>query len=87
MSQWSVWFAKTAERDLTKLDLQLRRRIIDKLQWFSENFDLQKPESLKGEYSDFDKLRVGKQRIFYRVDQNNKMIRVYYIDPRDKAYK
>lgn len=59
MKHWSLEFQQEAEKDLAKLDRDLRRRIIDKLTWLLENFENILPEVLTGEFSEFYKLRVG----------------------------
>ena len=54
-----------AERDLVRLDLLVRERVIGKLDWFLDNFDSIFPIPLTGEYREFYKLRAGDWRIFY----------------------
>ena len=87
MKYWSLEFQPTAERDLAKLDWQIRRRIIDKLDWLLKNFDTVVPSILANEFREFYKLRVGDWRIIYKVNWNNCTILVCYIDRRDKIYK
>ncbi len=84
---WSIVFSKTAEKHLAQVNLELRRRIIEKLEWLGMHFDNIIPESLTGEFSDFFKLRVGDWRIFYRVAWNIRVIVVHRIVHRSKAYK
>lgn len=87
MSRWAVEFTRGAERDLHKLDHLARRRIIEKLEWLSGNFESTFPLNLRGEFSDFYKLRIGDWRVFYRVDWRGKLITVVYVARRDKAYR
>lgn len=87
MGGWKLEFSAPAEDDLAGFDKVIRQRILDKLDWFLENFDALSPESLAGEYREFYKLRVGQWRVFYTVNWQNQMITVHYIDPRDKAYR
>ncbi len=87
MRRWSLVFSSEAERDLAKLDRGVRRRIIDKLDWLSVNFDDILPLVLTGELKEFYKLRVGSWRVFYKVDWQRQRLVVCYIDRRDKAYK
>ncbi|MEK7621994.1 MAG: type II toxin-antitoxin system RelE/ParE family toxin [Patescibacteria group bacterium] len=84
---WSIEFKPETEHDLGGLDWIIRRRIIEKLDWFALNFDSLFPISLKGEFKDFSKLRVGDWRVFYQVNWEKHLIIVCYIDRRDKAYK
>lgn len=87
MAGWALDFDPDAERDLGKLDQQARRRIIDKLDWFLENFDNLLPQPLSAELRDFYKLRVGDWRVVYKIDWARKVITVCYIGWRDKVYK
>ncbi len=87
MAFWRWDFDPDGEEEFKDIDRSVRQRIINKLDWLVKNFTSIKPSSLTGEYSDFFKLRVGKWRIFYKVYWKDSLIRVYYIDNRDKAYK
>ena len=87
MGGWELEFSVAAEGDLATLDAETRQRVINKLDWFLENFDSLSPESLTGEYREFYKLRAGQWRIFYKINWQQKTITVHYIDPRDKAYR
>lgn len=87
MRHWSLDFSLEAERDLESLDHSVRRRIIDKLDWFLENFETLLPSVLIGEFREFYKLRVGDWRVMYKIDWQNHKITVSYIDHRGKAYK
>ena len=87
MDRWSLEFQPEAEKDLVKLDWQVRRQIIDKLDWLLKNFDAVVPSVLTNEFREFCKLRVGDWRVIYKVNWNNRVILVCYIDRRDKAYK
>ena len=37
MKKWSIEFLPEAEKDLAKLDGEIQRRIIDKINWLLEN--------------------------------------------------
>lgn len=87
MKGWSLEFLPEAEKDLAKLDRDIRRRVIDKLDWLLKNFEHIFLETLTGEFREFYKLRVGDWRAMYKVNWKNKTITVFYIDRRDKSYK
>lgn len=87
MKKWSIEFLPEAEKDLAKLDSEIQRRIIDKLNWLLENFENILPEVLTGEFRDFYKLRIGDWRTMYKINWLNKTIVICYIDRRDRAYK
>jgi len=87
MTRWSLDFLPEAEQDLAKFDRQIRRRIIDKLDWLAENFDTFFPLVLTGEFREFYKLRVGDWRVIYKINWQSQTIIICYIDRRDKIYK
>ena len=84
---WSVEFLGSADKDLEKLSYPVRRRIIEKIEWLRENFDLVPPISLRGEFSDFFKFRIGDWRVFYRVNWTKKIIAICYVEHRSRTYK
>lgn len=87
MRVWSLDFTLDAEKDLAALDRSIRCRIIEKLEWLVDNFDVIIPQILNGEFKDFYKLRVEDWRVIYKIDWSKGLITVYYIDRRDKVYK
>ena len=87
MKKWSIEFLPEAEKDLARLDGEIQRRIIDKLNWLLENFENILPEVLTGEFREFYKLRIGDWRTMYKINWLNKTIAVCYIDRRDRVYK
>ena len=87
MSAWSLVFSPDAQKDFAKLDKSVRVRLLEKLEWFSKNFDSLSPLLLTGEYREFCKLRVGDWRIFYTIDTVGQTLMVKYIDHRSRAYR
>lgn len=85
---YSVEFTDEAEKDLARIDKNTAQRILNKLRWLAENFDMIKPERLKGElWKDKFKLRVGDYRVIYSVDFEKKIITVHLIGHRSEIYK
>jgi mRNA interferase RelE/StbE len=85
---YSVEFTDEAEKDLARIDKNTAQRILNKLRWLAENFDMIKPERLKGEmWKDKFKLRVGDYRVIYSVDFDKKIITVHLIGHRSEIYK
>lgn len=87
MTKWILDFTDKAEEDLSKLDSELQKRIIKKLDWLVENFSEIMPLALKNEWQGFFKLRVGDCRIIYKVNRNENLINIWVIDRRDKVYE
>lgn len=87
MPSWDLRFEKAAEDDLASLDREIRRRIIDKLDWLVKNFNKIRPLPLGEPWKGLFKLRVGDWRIVYEIKFSEKLIRIHYIDRRDKIYK
>lgn len=85
--RWNVDFDERARRDLAKLDQSIRRRVLDKLNWYEEHGDEMYSVPLHAEWSSFSKLRVGDWRIAYTVDMTKRLMTVRYIDHRDRIYK
>ena len=87
MQKWNIYFTEQAEKDIAGLDKSVRKRILEKLEWFSWNFSGIFPTVLTADFRDYFKLRVGDWRIFYKVNWSKNIITIYYIDHRSKAYK
>ena len=84
---WSVEFSPAAEVDLARLDTPIRKRIVEKIDWLSENFGDVISIPLTGELREFYKLRAGDWRVFYRILWDKRIMRVEYIDHRSNAYR
>ena len=87
MSQYSFILTKEAESDLEKLDSATRKRILEKIKWFRDNFEQIIPLPLINKWRGFFKLRVGDWRIIYEIELLEQLIIIHYIDRRDKIYK
>jgi len=87
MPTYRIILLPTALESLKKVDQRVGSRILDKLEWLSENFDYVKPLPLKGEWGGFYKLRVGNWRVVYEVDKDALEIIVHYVGHRSQIYK
>ena len=87
MPKWKVNFTIEAEEDLSKLDNQIRTRVVERTLWLEENFGQIIPLPLGGKWQGFFKLRVGDWRIIYETEDSKKRITIHCIDRRDKIYK
>ncbi|MDO8624114.1 MAG: type II toxin-antitoxin system RelE/ParE family toxin [bacterium] len=84
---WEADFDSRATRALEAFSADLRLRVLKRVDWLVQNFDSAQHIELKEEWRGYYKLRVGDYRIAYRIDYAAHMVRVDYIDRRDKVYK
>jgi len=80
-----IEWTEGAVRDLERLDRQIARRILRKLEWFSKNFERAVPEPLGGEFKGVYKLRVGDWHVIYTIE--GETIIVQSIGHRREIYK
>ncbi|MCL2053717.1 MAG: type II toxin-antitoxin system RelE/ParE family toxin [Oscillospiraceae bacterium] len=78
-------FDKSAEKELKRLDIPMRRRIIDGIAGLIEIPPKGDIKALKGELNGLNRLRVGNWRIIYEETEKN--IDILMISPRGGAYK
>jgi mRNA interferase RelE/StbE len=84
---YHVKFTPDAEADLARLGKPVDQRVLKKLRWLAENFDVITPEPLTGEWQGVLKLRVGDYRILYTFDEAEANIVVHFIKHRREVYK
>ncbi len=87
MGQWQLIVTKEAEADLGRLNSDIRLRVLQKVKWLQENFEIITPLPLGGQWRGFFKLRVGDWRVIYQIETENQLLILHYIDRRDKIYK
>ena len=87
MTEWNVKATKEFEksfRDITKKDKQLRERIIKSIEKLKDNPYSGKP--LSYDLTGLRSLRVGKYRVIYKIDEENKVIWLITVGHRKKVY-
>lgn len=82
-----VTLLDSAEEDLANLDHSVAERIYKRLQWLETHADEIRHKSLKGELSDFYKLRCGDYRIIYEIFDEEHVIVVHAIGHRKDIYE
>jgi len=87
MSKWLLDLAQEADDDLAQLHHVIRKRVIEKLGWLQDNFDMVTPLPLGNNWRGFFKLRIGDWRVIYKTDWDKNKITVVVIDHRTKIYK
>lgn len=80
-----VEWTEDALEDLEKLDKPVIKRILNKLTWFSNNFEHITPESLSGELASTYKIRIGDWRVIYTLEEN--LIVIQAVGHRRDIYK
>jgi len=84
---FSVELKPEAISDLEKLDKPVAQRILSKLKWFSENFEMMNPLTLYGQWKGKYKLVVGDYRVIYTLNYAEKRITVHLIGHRKEIYR
>jgi len=87
MTRYDVNITRKALKELNKLDLHSRDRILEALivlrdYGFTSRLDIKKLRGYKNHY----RIRVGKYRILFELEKPRKII-VHAILPRKEAYK
>ena len=83
---YTVVFTTEAEADLSRFDKPIVQRILKKIRWLAENFNLIIPEALVGQWQGLYKLRVGNYRVLYCFDKNKQQIIVHLVGHRRNIY-
>jgi mRNA interferase RelE/StbE len=85
--EFGVRLLKQAEKSYAKLDVATRNRVLERLGEIAQDpFDTRMSKKLemgKGERI----TRVGDWRIIYAVDEPGKIVHIFSIEPRSKAYR
>ena len=84
---YHVTFRPETEKDFEQIEQQIAQRILRKIKWLSENFELIIPLPLKGEWKGKFRLRVGDYRVVYTVSEDEKRITVHMVGHRRDIYK
>lgn len=86
---YKIETAPTFDRDLKKLDRQVAKRIIEKMEWLAEHPELLPPpmKYMPKELEGLQKYRVGDWRVLFWTDHQKKEIALYGVEHRGRAYK
>lgn len=84
--RYSIEITATAEKELSKLDRDVRRRVADKILLLEEN---PRPAGAKHLETPFDgyRVRIGDWRVLYTVDDAAKSVVVYAVRHRREVYR
>jgi len=87
MAEFHVEFLPEAEDELATLDPPTARRILEKIRWLAEPFDVLTPDPLTGDLHGLFKLRVGAYRVIYSFDRDERRIVIHLVGHRDQIYR
>lgn len=79
----------TFDKDLKKLDFQIAKRIIEKVEWLAGYPDLLRcsmkymPKELEG----LQKYRIGDWRVLFWIDRQKEEIILYSVEHRREMYR
>lgn len=83
-----VEFTSEAEDDLSRISKSIAQRILKKIRWLAENFEMVTREPLTGGFKGLYKLRVGDHRVLYTFSQNERtVIVIHLVKHRREVYK
>ncbi len=83
---YDIYWKKNVVKDLGKLELEDKERIIDKIEWFAENPDRKRNIKFIGKYECL-RYRIGDFRIFFSKNDENQEINILAVDKRPQAYR
>ena len=82
---YNVEWTENALEDLGRLDKTVARRIMSKIEWFSEHFENIIPQPLSGDLAGVYKFRIGDYRVIYMIE--NESISIQAVGHRRDIYK
>ena len=86
MASYKIEFKHSAEKELRKLDKSHIPDIVTKIEQLATNPRPRQSKKLTGSERGY-RLRAGKYRIIYQVDEAAKKVTIYLIRHRKEAYR
>ena len=83
---WRVEFARAAQRDMRRLDPQIRRRVITAIDGLLAEPPQGDVKHLSGSDREY-RLRVGDWRVRFTRDPDQQLVLIKHVLPRDRAYR
>jgi mRNA interferase RelE/StbE len=84
---YQVAFTAIATDDLAILTKTIAQRILTKIRWLADNFEVLTPEPLTAQWEGVYKLRVGDYRVLYTFSKAEASITVHFVRHRREVYK
>lgn len=85
MANYKVYFKPSADKELNNLPRQIAKVIISKINLLTNNPRPLGSKNLKGDIS--NRIRVGKYRVIYEIDDHKKVVMIFRIRHRKDVYK
>ncbi len=82
-----VEFKPRATDGLAHLDALAAQRVMNRIEWLSENLDVTNPKALTGQLKGLFRLRAGDYRILYSVSREQRLIAIHFVSHRKDIYK
>ncbi len=84
---YRIRLLEAAARDLERLDKEIARRIVKRINRTAENAEAVKPKVLRSSLAGFAKLREGDYQVIYEIIHAEEIIIVHFIGHRSEVYK
>lgn len=68
MVAYKVDLTPKAKENLKEVDISTAQGVLEKVKWLSQNIENFHHKTLKGNYADIFKLRVGDWRVLYTIN-------------------
>lgn len=86
MADYTVVFARSARKELQKLDAQVARRILKQVEVLATDPRPSGVVKLEGA-ADLWRIRVGQWRVVYRISDRERLVDVIAVRHRSDAYR
>jgi len=83
---YELVFARSFDQDIRKIDRKLIPWLVGKILALEKNPRPVQSKKLKGADDEY-RLRVGDYRVFYTIDDKNKLVAIYHLAHRREAYR
>ena len=86
MAEYTVVFARSARRELERLEVGMARRIISRIEALAGDPRPRGSVKLQGA-ADLWRIRVGDYRVIYSVDEDARLVDIRVVRHRSDAYR
>jgi len=84
---FEIGFSNEGLRDLKRVDKKDRQKILKKILQLKDFRDNNNIKKLRGELGEYYRLRVGKIRVGFQIDQGKRRILIEFVGYRGGFYK